>query len=315
MSDSVQDALALWGFEDAQCDFVAGRENRVYRVRSGDGDFALRLKRPGYRSEAELLSELQWLDAMGRAGLSVPRPEPALSGALLETVGDHFVDVVGWLSGHPLGKSRNPLNLSDAPDTFRRLGEEMARLHHACDQWDRPSGFQRGHWDAGGLLGNAPLWGRFWENPTLDGETRRLLESFRAAALEDLHSCGDTLDYGLIHADLVRENVMLDGNDIRMLDFDDGGFGFRLFDVATALLKNRAEPNYGHLQSALIAGYRAKRELNTEKLDLFLALRAVTYVGWIVPRMEEDGSPVRNARFIDDARQLCSAYLGQPHLA
>ena len=123
------------------------------------------------------------------------------------------------------------------------------------------------------------------------------------------------MDYGLIHADLVRENVMLDGNDIRMLDFDDGGFGFRLFDVATALLKNRAEPNYGHLQSALIAGYRAKRELNTEKLDLFLALRAVTYVGWIVPRMEEDGSPVRNARFIDDARQLCSAYLGQPHLA
>ena len=75
MTDQVAQALAQWGLEAADCAFVAGRENRVYRVRAASGDFALRLKRPGYRSDEELLSELQWLDPMAKAGLQVPRPE------------------------------------------------------------------------------------------------------------------------------------------------------------------------------------------------------------------------------------------------
>ena len=46
-------------------------------------------------------------------------------------------------------------------------------------------------------------------------------------------------------------------------------------------------------------------------LDLFLALRAVTYVGWIVPRIDEPGSPGRNTRFIKDAEDLCGAWLAR----
>ncbi|WP_422020038.1 homoserine kinase [Roseibium sp.] len=304
-------ALALWGYERATCTFVAGRENQVYHVKADDREFALRLKRPGYRSEQELLSELQWLEAMDRAGLSVPRPQAALSGALLETADGYYVDLIDWLPGKPLGRSRDPLQLENTLSTFRALGEEMAKLHLACDAWETPDGFTRCLWDAEGLLGENPLWGRFWENPTLDTETADLLETFRAVAADDLLQRSSSLDYGLIHADLVRENVMLDGTSIRMIDFDDGGFGFRLFDVATALLKNMAEPNYQALKAALIEGYRAYRMLDTSALDLFMALRAVTYVGWIVPRMGEDGSPARNARFINHARQLCTSYLEQ----
>ena len=100
-----------------------------------------------------------------------------------------------------------------------------------------------------------------------------------------------------------------------MIDFDDGGWGFRLFDVATALFKNRHEPGYDTLKTALLAGYRSRRSLDTTALDLFVALRAVSYVGWIVPRIEEDGSGDRNLRYIEDARGLCSGYLRQTHPA
>lgn len=312
MTDPVRPALALWGFEDAECSFVAGRENRVYRVRTIDGSFALRLRRPGYRSDAELLSEAQWLEAIYRAGLQVPRPLPSLGGALIEKVGAHRVDIVGWLSGQPLGRSGDRLQLADAPGVFRRLGREMARLHAACDAWRRPGGFARCAWDVEGLLGEAPLWGRFWDNPTLDGETRRLFTHFRRAARRDLEAGAAALDKGLIHADLVRENVLLDGPLIRMLDFDDGGVGFRLFDVATVLLKNLTEPHYADIEAALLQGYASLRPLDDRKLGLFMALRAVTYVGWIVPRMAEDGAGARNERFVAQARQLCADYLGQP---
>lgn len=312
MTDPVEDALALWGFEKAVCDFVAGRENRVYRVSAAQGDFALRFRRPGYRDDVELLSELQWLDAMHHAGLSVPRPRAALSGKVLEDLGGCRVDMVGWLPGHPLGQSRNRLDVPEPLAVFRQLGAEIARLHTACDAWQVPEGFARCSWDADGLLGENPLWGRFWENPTLDAGTRRLFETFRGEARRHLDGEADGLDQGLIHADLVRENVLLDGAAIRMIDFDDGGFGFRLFDIATALVKNRAEPDYDDLKAALLEGYRGLRPLDERMLDLFMALRAATYVGWIVPRLGEPGSPGRNKRFIDEARCLCAGYLEQP---
>lgn len=306
-------ALAPWGLQEAGISFVAGRENRVFRVRSTAGDFALRLKRPGYRSDAELLSELQWLEAMHRAGLHVPCPVPSQQGRLLESVAGQRVDLLSWLPGRPLGASREPLALAEPEAVFHRLGRETARLHDACDAWVRPADFTRCAWDIDGLLGEAPVWGRFWENPTLDAPTRRLFEDFRAAATHTLLQRAETLDYGLIHADLVRENVMLDGTTrIGMLDFDDAGFGFRLFDLATTLLKNLAEPNYPSLKAALLAGYTQVRALDLELLELFIALRALTYVGWIVPRMQEDGSEARNRRFIESARELCRGYPAAP---
>ncbi|QYZ69351.1 phosphotransferase enzyme family protein [Neotabrizicola shimadae] len=310
MSDPVPQALALWGLSGAAHDFVAGRENRVYRVRSGKGDFALRIKRPGYRTRPELESELQWLRAMHDAGLSVPLPERSLSGAFLEQVEGFDVDLIGWLDGRPLGHSGTRLDLNDAPGTFGRLGEQIARLHDACDAWRPAAGFTRCAWDLKGLLGETPIWGRFWENPTLTPDQRDILARFRQRAHQELTATLPDLDHGLIHADLVRENVLIDGDRLHLIDFDDGGFGFRLFDIATALLKNMAEPDYPMMKAALLDGYRTRRPLDTDRLDLFMALRAVTYVGWIIPRMQEDQAPARNRRFIADADRLCRAYLG-----
>jgi Ser/Thr protein kinase RdoA (MazF antagonist) len=309
MTEAAAEAMSLWGLEGAKCSFVAGRENRVYRVRAATGDYALRIKRQGYREERELLSELEWLEAMDKASLQVPRPLLSLAGRLLERTADGFVDIVGWLPGRPLGKSRMPLSLDDRTGAFRALGVETARLHLACDAWARPQAFQRCHWNIDGLLGDAPVWGRFWENPTLDPHARALFTEVRQVARRQLAPAETALDYGLIHADLVRENVLLDGGIIRMIDFDDGGFGFRLFDLATILLKNLAEPDYPALKSALLDGYLSLRALDLFLLDLFIVLRALTYVGWIVPRMDEDGGSGRNERFVAEAVGLCQDFM------
>ena len=289
MMDDVAQALGLWGLEGSGCDFV-------------------RIKRPGYRSAAELRSELDWLSAMDRAGLQVPRPVLSRAGRLLESVRQGFADVITWLPGAPMGQSREPLVLADRAGTFRAIGREMARLHRACDGWAFPLDFQRCHWDVSGLLGEAPVWGRFWDNPTLSPDDRALFLRFRQMARDRLVGA---FDYGLIHADLVRENVLLDGPTIRLIDFDDGGFGFRAFDLATTLLKSRAEPDYPALKAALIDGYHALRPLDLAQLDLFIAIRALTYVGWIIPRMVEDGGTDRNARFVAEARSLCAARLNE----
>lgn len=132
---------------------------------------------------------------------------------------------------------------------------------------------------------------------------------FRDAVKADLAAREATLDFGLIHADLVRENVMIDAGRVQLIDFDDSGFGFRLFDIATTLLRNRTEPDYHSLKAALLEGYLSVRHLDIAALDLFIALRAVTYVGWIISRMKESGAEARNIRFVATARDLAKSYL------
>lgn len=311
MTAVVEKALGLWGFDGAACTLVAERENKVYRVDHDGRSYALRLHRPGYCSDAELRSELQWMAAVGAGGLNVPAPVPSRTGALLHVVDGIAVDVLDWLNGQPIGKTGVPLACDDRPGLFRAIGTEMARLHEISDLWQRPEGFVRRSWDREGLLGDAPVWGRFWDNPTLSPEDRALLLHFRKVANEALATLDGQLDFGLIHADLVRENIMVDGDKVQLIDFDDSGFGYRLLDIATTLLRNRNEPDYHDLQAALIDGYLRVRDIDLAALDLFIALRAMTYVGWISSRMGETGSAERNARFVATARDLAGAYLAQ----
>lgn len=311
MNDLVEKALTQWGFDGAAYELVAERENRVFRVDHGGVTYALRLHRPGYCSEAELRSELQWMDAVGAGGLYVPAPVLSRKGVFLHMIDGVAVDVLSWLEGRPLGKTGVPLELDDREAKFRAIGREMARLHEISDSWTPPEGFTRRHWDRDGLLGDAPAWGRFWDNPTLSSDDRALLLRFRTVATYDLTAREAGLDYGLIHADLVRENVMVDGDKVQLIDFDDSGFGFRLFDIATTLLRNRTEADYEAMVSALLNGYLSVRGLDLAALDLFIALRACTYVGWIISRMHEEGATVRNARFVATARELTKAYISR----
>jgi Ser/Thr protein kinase RdoA (MazF antagonist) len=307
MNAVVEQALDLWGLHGATYSLVAARENAVFKITSGTESYALRLHRSGYRTDAELRSELQWMRAVSECGIKVPTPIPSTSHALLRVVDGIQVDVLTWLSGTTMDQTFN--GQVNRADLFERLGKDMARLHTVSDAWPQPDGFTRCSWDRDGLLGQAPLWDCFWNNPRLTRNDQSLLIAMREKADADLASLETTLDYGLIHADLVAANVMVNGEDIQLIDFDDGGFGFRLFDIATALLKHLDAPDYLQLRSSLVKGYTSVRPIDLSALDLFMMLRAATYVGWNITRMHEDGGEDRNTRFISTTKRLGLTYL------
>ena len=310
MNATVDGALRLWGFEGAESSLVAVRENRVFKISTSDGErYALRLHRQAFRSNAELNSELDWMSALAHGGLNVPAPIASLGGAYLRCVDDVQVDVLSWVPGAQLGETGQPLKLTDRSGVFSQIGLEMARLHRISDAWVPVNEFDRWSWDRDGLLGEQPIWGRFWENPTLSAKDKALFIAARDHAVQQLSEREKDLDYGLIHADLVRENVMLDADRVYLIDFDDGGWGFRLFDVATFLFKNRSEPDFEDLKAAFLEGYVSQRPLNTDALALFMLLRAFTYVGWIIDRMDEAGATQRNKRFVETARTFAKQEL------
>ncbi|MEQ9642170.1 MAG: phosphotransferase [Alphaproteobacteria bacterium] len=297
-----------WNADGGAPVLLQRRENAVFRVAGPDGGPAvLRIHRRGYHSDAALRSELAWMRMLGQAGLPVPTPIPAGDGGDLVNVEGWRADMLSWLDGEPLGAIGTPLGLAGTPRraVFERLGALAGRLHDRSNAWNRPDWFKRPAWDLDGLTGENPLWGRPWELATLSTGDAGLLRRAMAAARLDLASFEG--DYGLIHADMLPENILVADGVPRLIDFDDCGFGWRLFEVATALFWHRAEPDYGELEAALVRGYRQCKSLPetaVTALPLFMLLRGLSYVGWTHTRGQE-----LTATLVFDVCALADEYL------
>jgi putrescine aminotransferase len=112
--------------------------------------------------------------------------------------------------------------------------------------------------------------------------------------------------YGLIHADLLPENILMKDGELRLIDFDDCGYGWYMFEMATSVFPRIAEPYFDTLVDAYVEGYRSQRPFSDEHLQLFPAfilLRGLTYLGWLMTRAEGLVNRDRIARQIIDG--LC----------
>lgn len=303
-------AAALWGIPADQVHLAARRENVVYRADTPDGARALRLHRPGYRSRGELVSEMEWMEALAEAGMRVPHPIPSDNGRLIEMLEDTPISLLSWLPGEPAGVG-GTLHVSDRLGFVRELGKLIAKMHTLSDRWAKPEGFTRPHWDFEGLLGDDPLWGKFWENPHLNEEERETLLKAREKARVRLAGIERDLDFGLIHGDILTENVLVDEGRLALIDFDDGAWGFRDFELATFLMRFLEAPDYPQVRRALLDGYATRREVSPFVLEFFILLRAMTYPGWVIPRLGEPWGPARSALAVRTVMPLARKFLGK----
>ena len=293
-------ALREWDLGAAKLALVSRSENVVFRVDTQDGRaYALRVHRPGYRTLAELESEPLWTAALNEAGIGAPVPEPTRAGNHYATVGVpgaqevRHVGLVPWFEGVSLDQ-----RIATAPDEasrdshFEQLGRLMAAMHDQAVAWHPPSHFQRHSLDADGFMGEAPIWGRFWDVPQLTPEQRATLIAARHALHARLSEYGKAPGrYSLIHADLRSANVLVTGDRVHVIDFDDAGFGWHLYDMAVVLSDQVTHPGYERIRSALLAGYRSRRSISDEDLallPLFLLTRTLASLGWLRDRPEVD---------------------------
>ena len=293
-------ALTEWGIDkDAELRLIKHRENTIFKVteREGAQSYALRVHRARYNTPDEIRSELQWMHALRHAGILTPEVIPTADGMLTHEARSkgvpesRTVDLFRWIDGCELGRIED--GGSDDPETlakYRLVGATAARLHNHASAWPLPAGFTRHAWDEAGLLGGQPLWGRYWESELLDEGQRLQLTAIREDARVLLEQFGTSPDrYGLVHADLVPENLMIAGSDVYVIDFDDMGFGWHLFDLATIMFWHLGTGYYDALLRSVITGYRSQRALADDLLEwfpLFLVLRGTTYIGWCHTRRE-----------------------------
>lgn len=277
---------------------ISHRENAVFEVSLPMGRAALRLHRQGYQNSDAIRSELWWCAEMAKTGIAVPKPIAARDGSLLVRLSNGtMASVILWIAGAPLGFGGVPFTLA-LPEIIQRhldLGRLIASIHTATDRLALPPDFDRPRWDIGGLVGETPRWGRFWEHPAATPDQTKTLIRARAFLRENLsdHAASGG-DFGLIHADVLRENVIVNDRSLFLIDFDDAGFGFRLYDLGTAMLHNLYEPDYAPIRDALIAGYGETRFVTVPLVEMFTLMRSCASVGWTAPRLAP-GDPIHRS--------------------
>ncbi len=290
-------ALAQFGLESTEPHPVGKSENVVFRVTDPEGaTWALRLHRPGYHALPALESERQLTAHLAACGLIVPTGRSTAAGAWYARVttpdpeGSRFAGLTRWHPGQTLdcliGDNRGP----ETWDWFERSGALLADLHSATASWTPPPTFTRHRLDAEGLVGETPFWGRFWNLPCLTPEERQTLSGAHDLVAARLANLSEPLI--LIHADAHPANVLVSGDNLGLIDFDDCAWGWPVFDMAVCLWSASSEPKFANLLDRFLAGYAARRVLPQDlfaQLHLFLLTRSLTLISWCADRPEVAG--------------------------
>ncbi len=314
-------ALAAFPIEAQDLTLVSLSENVTFRVTDGrDGrPYVFRLHRPGYHTLDELVSERAWIRALAEAGIDVPEAVITRDGqdyvpvTIPSTGEQRFAGMASWTEGHLLSDVlAQTTDQKFVEKSFEQLGAITAAMHDQASAWQPPPGFRRHSLDSDGLMGMAPHWGEFWEHRSLTAGERRLLLDTRQRMHDMLSRLGqDSPAYSVIHADLHPGNIVVDGERLTVIDFDDAGFGWHQYDIATALTHWQTKPNAAEIERAFLAGYRARRPVPDEALSLipqFRLIRWMATIGWFHQRPEVNRPSAifeeRKAWVLDQCRAL-----------
>lgn len=280
-------------------------ENHTYRIVSPRGAYVLRLHREGYQSPASIRSELAWVAAL-RDQLPVPRPIAGLDGQLLQVIGGrHAV-----LFAHEPGTE--PAEDADLREVFRTLGRYAALLHSQVTSWSAPPGFERQRWSGPAILDPDGLWGDWRQAPGV-GDVRSALNAVDASLRAALAAYGTGVDrFGLIHADMRLANLLVDGDHLTLIDFDDCGYCWFVYDLAASLSFIETRDDIEALIDAWLEGYTPVRTLEATHVAVIpsmILLRRMALLAWIGSHGETPLARKHAPSFAADTARLADRLL------
>lgn len=305
---AAQEVLDHWGLAARSMSVFSRSENVVLKVETTGGEtVAVRLHRPGYHTLEELKSEQLWTRSLADAGIGVPHARPAPGGEyyfavrVQDTGETRQAGVVDWLPGVQAAISLSDAPIDAAVARTSALGALTGRIDRLAATWDPPPGFVRHHLDADGLMGETPFWGPFWDVPELSSQERSRMRALRLALHDQLTAHGKARasgppDYSMIHADLHAHNVLVDGDHVVVIDFDDAGYGWHGYEIAIALLALPDREGRADMENAYLTSYREENPLTDESFAMvavFKLVRLLAGIGWVHHRPEHGRKRIR----------------------
>lgn len=283
-------------------------ENYNWLVEYDGNKAVLRLCRPGYHTYDELIGELTWLNELGKTtDILMPLIISNKNGEMLTDIDGYMCTMFSFLEGTTLrGIGGKELLLY-----LERIGEIAAKLHVQSINRDNQPALKRFSWDFEDLLGKTSRVGNWRLNPVLTQQQKEIFEKAEIIIQNKLKIYGKEKEkYGLIHSDLNINNIIVDGDKVQVLDFDDCGYGWFLYDLSTSVL----EYDIGIKEKikAWLTGYEKIRKFTKEDKELiptFIVMRKIVRIAWIASHLENDTVKKVADDYYDQTAAMAERYI------
>lgn len=277
--------LEAYGLAGARLELINQSENTTYRIDPADGGppAVLRLYRARQRTDAEISSELDWMAALrAQAAISTPRAITARAGQRITSLAVPGGETRRCVLFEFLAGQEPPSNALGP--WFEQLGAISAAIHLHGRTWRRPASFDRPLLNYEALIGARAVWGSWERAPGLDASALMVLRQASDQIARRLAEYGQAPDlFGLIHGDLRLANLLFDGSRIHVIDFDDCGSSWYLYDLSTSisLLEHLSEAE--SLVQAWLRGYQRLLPLTKPQMDMIrhlIMMRRIQVLSW-----------------------------------
>lgn len=281
---------AAWGLEHELTDLIliTVSENATFRLDVAKRPVGvIRVSQPGYVGGTKaIVSEFSWLGALhSLTEVKLIDPVATITGNFVAQIRDNKNNTwscvsTSFVPGEVLEDLPNP-----APH-YETIGYWTALFHNQARDWQEPPDFKRFTWDITDQVGPHCRWGQ-WEDAVNTDDEYDLLKTAEEKAIKLAESFPRTAQtWGLIHADLRPSNILAapDGQ-LTIIDFDDCGYGWFLYDFAAALSFVEHKPYAKQMASLWLAGYQRVTPLTPADITQACALsmlRRLTMLGWTV---------------------------------
>ncbi len=330
----VENFLHLWpGMEGASARLINLSENHTFLLSLPNGEkTVLRVHRPGYHRLVDIHSELNWMVALrSDAKIKTPIPIAGTDGNFVQALklrNDLRDDRAG--GGDPDGadlvfavmfvfeKGVEPDENDDLRGSFEQLGMLAARCHSHAQHWSFPENFSRLRWDKAGILDKGAHWGDWRKAPNIRAQDFSVLEKSENMLRRRLDEYGtDRSRFGIIHADMRLANLLVDDGEVKLIDFDDCGFGWFAYDFAAAISFFENSPKVPELFSSWLAGYVREREFSKTDIDMvdsMVMLRRFALLAWVGSHGETDLAAGLAPDFARTSARLAEKYVNTGRL-
>ncbi len=252
-----------------RCELFTRGMNDVYLVRAAGRRYAARAWRCGFRSESDVVYELEYLTYLDGAGVPLPASVAAPTGSRYFTVagpeGARHVALFDWIDGRAYGTAAEPRLAA-------RIGRLLAEVHRLAPGF-RPSAPRFIDYTAGIRDGFAALAELVAHRP----DDLAYYAEARDALTAALFECeAKDLPGGPTHGDFHAFNAFVDGEDrITLMDFDNCGEGHFAQELMSFVWSARKSELGEAVVDGFLEGYDSVRPLAGSERELFPLLLAV----------------------------------------
>lgn len=318
--DLANSALTLWDVpSDARVRLINLSENATFVVENDAGfKSILRVHRPGYHTRRAIECEIEWMVALGREGRVVTPPViRGIDGNPVQTFGtpklsNRYLVMFEFLAGE------EPVPDQDLKGPFHQLGVIAAKTHLHSMRWQRPPDFERLCWDDAAVFGADANWGDWRDAVGVDAEVKRVLEACETLLCQRLATYGQGEGrFGLIHADMRLANLLVHHGQVRLIDFDDCGFGWFMYDFAAGISFMEDHVQVPALKDAWVEGYQTIRRLDDadlHEIDTMVMLRRMALLAWMASHAETPLAHSLAGHFAPVSAELAERYLAEKRL-